>query len=103
MLLELTKNVEKMVIGKADIVEKIVIALLCKGHVLLEDVPGVGKTTLVRAIAQSLDLTFSRIQFTPDLLPADLLGVSIFNPKDGQFYFQKGPLHNSTYSSRWNK
>ncbi len=94
MLLELTKNVEKMVIGKADIVEKIVIALLCKGHVLLEDVPGVGKTTLVRAIAQSLDLTFSRIQFTPDLLPADLLGVSIFNPKDGQFYFQKGPLHN---------
>ncbi len=94
MLVELTKNIEKIVIGKADIIEKIVIALLCKGHVLLEDVPGVGKTTLVRAIASSLDLSFSRIQFTPDLLPADLLGVSIFNPKDGQFYFQKGPLHN---------
>ena len=93
MIAQLVKNVEQVVIGKNEIIEKIIIALLCKGHVLLEDVPGVGKTTLVRALAQSMDLSFSRIQFTPDLLPADLLGISVFNPKDAQFYFQKGPLH----------
>lgn len=90
---KLLKNIEKEVIGKREIIEKVIIALLCKGHILLEDVPGVGKTTLVRAIARSIDVSFSRIQFTPDLLPADLLGVSIFNPKDGKFHFQKGPLH----------
>jgi len=90
---KLLQNIEKEVIGKREIIEKVVIALLCKGHILLEDVPGVGKTTLVRAIARSIDVSFSRIQFTPDLLPADLLGVSIFNPKDGKFHFQKGPLH----------
>ena len=93
MIAQLVKNVEQVVIGKNEIIEKIIIALLCKGHVLLEDVPGVGKTTLVRALAQSMDLSFSRIQFTPDLLPADLLGISVFNPKDAQFHFQKGPLH----------
>lgn len=93
MITQLIKNVEQVVIGKNEIIEKIIIALLCKGHVLLEDVPGVGKTTLVRALAQSMDLSFSRIQFTPDLLPADLLGISVFNPKDAQFHFQKGPLH----------
>ena len=93
MIAQLIKNVEQVVIGKNEIIEKIIIALLCKGHVLLEDVPGVGKTTLVRALAQSMDLSFSRIQFTPDLLPADLLGISVFNPKDAQFHFQKGPLH----------
>ena len=93
MIAQLIKNVEQVVIGKNEIIEKIIIALLCKGHVLLEDVPGVGKTTLVRALAQSMDLSFSRILFTPDLLPADLLGISVFNPKDAQFHFQKGPLH----------
>ena len=93
MIAQLIKNVEQVVIGKNEIIEKIIIALLCKGHVLLEDVPGVGKTTLVRALAQSMDLSFSRIQFTPDLLPADLLGISVFTPKDAQFHFQKGPLH----------
>lgn len=93
MLKKLTGNIEKAVIGKNDIVEKILIALLCKGHILLEDVPGVGKTTLVRSVAKSLDITFSRIQFTPDLLPADIIGISVFNPKEGTFKFQKGPLH----------
>ena len=93
MLKKLTENIEKAVIGKSDIVEKILIALLCRGHILLEDVPGVGKTTLVRSVAKSLDISFSRIQFTPDLLPADIIGISVFNPKEGTFKFQKGPLH----------
>ncbi len=93
MLKKLTQNIDKAVIGKSDIVEKILIALLCKGHILLEDVPGVGKTTLVRSLAKSLDISFSRIQFTPDLLPADIIGISVFNPKEGTFKFQKGPLH----------
>jgi len=85
-------SVEKVFFGKRAVVEKIIVALLCRGHVLLEDVPGVGKTILARAISQSLGGEFSRVQCTPDLLPADIIGVSIYNPQNGTFHFRKGPI-----------
>ena len=73
------QNIEKVIIGKRDTVELSVVALLCQGHLLIEDVPGVGKTMLARSLARSLGCSFSRIQFTPDMLPSDVTGVSIFN------------------------
>jgi MoxR-like ATPase len=85
-------NVEKVIIGKHKEVELTVLALLCKGHILIEDVPGVGKTAMAKAIARSLGCSFKRIQFTPDLLPSDATGVSIYNQKSGQFEFRPGPL-----------
>ena len=85
-------NIEKVMIGKRHIAELSVVALLAQGHVLLEDVPGVGKTMMVRSLAKSIGATFKRIQFTPDLLPSDVLGVSIYNPKDMEFEFRPGPL-----------
>ena len=85
-------SVESVFLGKHEVVEKLLTALLCRGHVLLEDVPGVGKTILARALASSLGGHFTRIQCTPDLLPADVLGVSVFNPKEGTFSFRKGPI-----------
>lgn len=78
--------------GKSEVIEMLVVALLANGHVLLEDIPGVGKTTLAKALAQSVAATFNRVQFTPDLLPADILGGSIYNPNTGEFDFRKGPL-----------
>ncbi len=78
--------------GKRDVIEQIVIALVAGGSVLLEDVPGVGKTTLAKALAASLDLKFRRVQCTPDLLPADIFGFSVFNPQDGSFSFRPGPI-----------
>ncbi len=79
-------------IGKRDVAELAVVALLAEGHILLEDVPGVGKTMMVRALAKSIGADFKRIQFTPDLLPSDVLGVSIYNPKELEFEFRPGPI-----------
>lgn len=85
-------NIEKVIIGKRDAIEMVMVALLCEGHVLLEDVPGSGKTMLARSIATSLGIDFKRVQCTPDLLPNDVTGVSIFNQKAGEFEFRSGPV-----------
>lgn len=85
-------NIDQVMIGKRDIAELCVTALLAGGHVLLEDVPGVGKTMMVKALAKSVGADFKRIQFTPDLLPSDVLGVSIYNPKAMEFEFRPGPI-----------
>ncbi len=86
------ENIEKVMIGKREVAELSIVALLANGHVLLEDVPGVGKTMMVRALAKSFDAQFKRIQFTPDLLPSDVVGVSIYNPKTMEFEFRPGPI-----------
>lgn len=88
----LIKNLEQVIVGKSHSVELVVIGLLCQGHVLIEDVPGVGKTMLARSLAKSLDCTFNRIQFTPDMLPSDVTGVSIFNQEKRTFEFRPGPI-----------
>lgn len=85
-------NVEKVIVGKRSEVELAIAALLCQGHLLIEDVPGVGKTILARSIARSVGCTFRRIQFTPDLLPSDITGVSIYSQKTGDFEFRPGPV-----------
>ncbi len=86
------ENVEHVIVGKRSAIEFILVALLCEGHVLLEDVPGSGKTMLARSIATSLGISFKRVQCTPDLLPNDITGVSIFNQKSGEFEFRRGPI-----------
>lgn len=85
-------NLEKVIVGKRPSIELIVISLLCQGHVLIEDVPGVGKTMLARSLAKSLDCVFNRIQFTPDMLPSDVTGVSIYNQQKNKFEFRAGPI-----------
>jgi MoxR-like ATPase len=85
-------NVERVIVGKRSAIELVIVALLCEGHVLIEDVPGVGKTMLARAIAVSLGSSFKRLQCTPDLLPNDVTGVSIFNQQTGEFQFRSGPV-----------
>ena len=88
----LIENIEHVIVGKRSTIEFILVALLCEGHVLLEDVPGSGKTMLARSVATSLGISFKRIQCTPDLLPNDVTGVSIFNQKSGEFEFKPGPI-----------
>ncbi len=85
-------NIEKVIVGKRNAVELAVISLLCHGHLLIEDVPGVGKTVMARSLAKSLGCSFSRIQFTPDMLPSDVTGVSIYNQVTTQFEFRPGPI-----------
>ena len=85
-------NVEKVIVGKRPSIELLMVAMLCEGHVLLEDVPGVGKTMLARSLAVSLHGQFNRVQCTPDLLPNDITGVAIYNQKSGQFEFRSGPV-----------
>jgi len=85
-------NVARVIVGKDDVVELLLVALLCEGHVLLEDVPGIGKTTLAKTLARSLGCSFQRIQFTPDLLPSDVTGVSVYNQKIGEFEYKPGPV-----------
>ena len=86
------ENVARVIVGKDDVVELLLVALLCEGHVLLEDVPGIGKTTLAKTLARSIGASFQRIQFTPDLLPSDITGVSIFNQQTGAFEYRAGPV-----------
>ncbi len=85
-------NIEKVIVGKSAVVELLIAALLTPGHVLLEDVPGLGKTMLAKALAKSLGCSFQRVQFTPDLLPSDIMGVNVFNQKNGEFEFRAGPI-----------
>jgi MoxR-like ATPase len=86
------ENTSRVIVGKQDVVELLLVALMCEGNVLLEDVPGVGKTMLAKSLARSLDCSFARIQFTPDLLPTDITGVSVYNQKTGDFEYRPGPV-----------
>lgn len=88
----LVANLEKVVVGKRQVLDLIVISLFCEGHILIEDVPGVGKTVLARSLAKTVGGSFNRIQFTPDMLPSDVTGVSIFNQEKRQFEFRSGPV-----------
>src|SRR5947209_2450147 len=86
------QNASRVIVGKEEVIDLLMVALLCEGHVLFEDVPGIGKTTLAKTLAKSLGCTFQRIQFTPDLLPSDITGITFFNQKKGEFEFRPGPL-----------
>lgn len=92
MVQTLQDNVARVIVSKDEVVELLLVALLCEGHVLLEDVPGIGKTTLAKALARSLGCSFQRIQFTPDLLPSDITGVNVFNQKTDEFEYRPGPI-----------
>ncbi len=85
-------SVERVIVGKADVVRFAMVAVLCEGHILFEDVPGIGKTTMAKAIARSMGCSFRRIQFTPDLMPADITGIHFYNQRTGEFQFREGPL-----------
>ena len=85
-------NIQKVIVGKSDVIDLLLISLFCRGHMLLEDVPGTGKTMLVKSLAASVDCSSSRIQFTPDLLPSDITGINFFNMKTSEFEFIRGPI-----------
>src|SRR6476469_2242380 len=86
------ENVGRVIVGKTEVIDRVLVALLCGGHVLLEDVPGLGKTLLARSLARSLACSFARIQFTPDLLPSDVTGLSVYNQQQQEFQFRPGPV-----------
>ncbi|MER3514717.1 MAG: AAA family ATPase [Chloroflexota bacterium] len=86
------ENIQKVIVGKTEVINLTLVAVLCEGHILFEDVPGIGKTTLAKALARSLGCSFRRIQFTPDLLPSDVTGISYFNQKTQEFEFRPGPI-----------
>jgi MoxR-like ATPase len=88
----LLENISKVIVGKYDVIKKAIITLIAGGHLLIEDVPGVGKTMLAKSIAKSINLDFKRIQFTPDLLPSDIIGVTVYNERLKEFEFKKGPI-----------
>jgi MoxR-like ATPase len=90
---QIVENVERVMVGKRQAVQLTVLGLLCQGHILIEDVPGVGKTVLAKSLARSVGCKFQRIQFTPDMLPSDVTGVSVFNQKTAEFEFRPGPIH----------
>lgn len=95
--LDILENIKKVIIGKDDVIEKVLIAVLARGHLLIEDIPGVGKTTLAKALAKSMDLSYKRVQFTPDLMPSDIIGVSVYDKETGSFSFKKGPIFNQIF------
>ncbi len=89
---KLKENIGKIIKGKDDVIEKMILSLFCSGHILLEDIPGTGKTTLAKALSKSIDCEFKRVQFTPDLLPSDLTGINYYDQKEGAFQFRKGSI-----------
>ncbi|MBN2309218.1 MAG: AAA family ATPase, partial [Candidatus Hydrogenedentes bacterium] len=88
----LLDSIERVIFGKREVVKLCVTGLLARGHILIEDIPGIGKTTLAQGLARSIDCAFHRIQFTSDMLPSDIIGVSVLNPASRQFEFRKGPI-----------
>lgn len=89
---KLMENIKKVIVGKGEVIQQLLIGLICGGHVLVEDVPGTGKTLLAKTLSQSLNLDYNRVQFTPDLLPSDITGIHYYNQKHGEFVFRKGPI-----------
>ncbi len=92
--IDILNNMKKVIVGKDEVLKKVLICFFARGHLLIEDVPGVGKTTLVKVLAKSVDLSHSRIQFTPDLMPSDITGLTIYNKSENVFQFKEGPLFN---------
>lgn len=95
--IKLLDNLKKIIIGKDEALRMVIISMLSRGHLLIEDVPGVGKTTLVKALAKSINLSYKRVQFTSDLMPSDIIGVSIYDKNTGSFLFNKGPIFNQIF------
>ena len=89
---KVVENCSKAIVGKEEVIEKVAIAFLCSGHVLLEDLPGTGKTMLLRAFSKTIGGDFKRIQFTPDVMPSDVTGINFYNMKSGEFELRKGPV-----------